>query len=84
MHSRLGALQNLLFPQRARFPAHLVDLHARPNQVFAADGISGEGGQDIVGGKRVGNDADPHAASDQFLGDLNAARQGDEVGRFDQ
>ena len=59
VYSRLGALQNLLLPQRARFPAHLVDLHARPNQVFAADGISGEGGQDIVGGERVGNDADP-------------------------
>ena len=52
---------------RAWLPAHLVELHASPDQVLAANRVAGEGGEDIVRGEGVRHNPDPDAAGDQFF-----------------
>ncbi len=69
---------------RSRLRAQLVQLDAATDQGLAPLRVAGEGGDDVVGGKRVREDPDPDAAVDQLLqlGDTTVER--DEVGRFDQ
>ena len=69
---------------RSRFRSQLVELDAALDQTLARARVPGEGGKDVIGGKRIREDPHADATTDQLLDLGDATVEGDEIGRFDQ